>query len=126
MSYTAAHVVEFYAYLGKAEGSLGLHHTLIFDTVITNVGSSYNRHDGVFTVPVSGVTELMVNSDKKGGTRSDSHTVREDHSSSGCVVVEISQRDIVFIRTHPTSSSTGFILSDLTSYMSSFSGWLLK
>lgn len=119
-----------------------MHHTLIFDTVITNVGASYNKHDGVFTAPVSGVyvfswniysnydgnifTELMVNSDKKGGTRSDSHTVAEDHNSSHSVIVEVGQGDIVFIRTHPTISSTGNIISSSTSYQSSFSGWLLK
>uniref|UniRef100_A0A8W8J274 C1q domain-containing protein n=1 Tax=Magallana gigas TaxID=29159 RepID=A0A8W8J274_MAGGI len=136
------HVVAFYAYLSKSDGSLGLHHTLIFDTVITNVGSSYNHHDGVFTAPVSGVyvfnwniysgfhgdvvSELMVNSDRKGGIRSDSLTVTEDHGSSGSVVVDISQGDIVFIRTHSTHSPSGSLVSSPGLFESSFSGWRLQ
>lgn len=142
ISNIAAHAVAFYAYLSTSDRSLGLHHTLIFDTVITNVGGSYNQHDGVFTAPISGVyvfnwnlyssyhgdiiSELMVNSDRKGGRRSDSLTVTEDHSSSGRVVVDISQGDIVFIRTHTTHQLSGSLISTPGSYESSFSGWLLQ
>lgn len=129
--------------MGRKEPFPGLHYTVIFDTVITNVGSSYNRHDGVFTAPVSGVyvfnwnlyssyngdiiSELMVNSDKKGGRISDSHRSSEDHSSGGCAVVEIRQGDVVFIRTHDTHSysQSGEIISYPELYESSFSGWLL-
>lgn len=142
--YFVAHFVAFYAYLGKLEGPFDLQHTLIFDKLspMLEVGGSYNRHDGVFTASVSGVyvfswstysgyngdivSELMVNSERRGGIRSDNLTVREDHSSSGCIVVDLSQGDIVFIFTHPTSSSTGSIISYPGYYESSFSGWLLK
>lgn len=41
------------------------------------------------------VSYLMVNSDKKGSRRSESKTDDEDHISSGCVVIEIKQGDIV-------------------------------
>lgn len=112
-----------------------------FDTEVTNVGSAYNKHDGVFTAPTNGiyvfnwnlyssyhgdvVSELMVNSNSKGGKRSDSTTVNEDHSSSGCVVVALNHGDIVFIRTHLTSQQNGQIISKPGTYESSFSGWLL-
>ena len=35
--------VAFYAYLGKNEINIGLHHSLIFDVVITNLGNGYNK-----------------------------------------------------------------------------------
>ncbi|XP_061195666.1 complement C1q-like protein 4 [Saccostrea echinata] len=137
----SAHVVAFYAYMSANEPNPGKHHTVIFNTVITNVGSSYNHHDGVFTAPTNGVyvfswnlysqfhgliaSELMVNSASKGGRLSDSRSVSEDHSSSGTLVVEISQGDIVYIRTHQTLSISGNINSYPSSYQSSFCGWLL-
>ena len=71
------------------------------------------------------VSELMVNSNSKGCRRSDSSTVNEDHSSSGCVVVALNHGDIVFIRTHLTSQQNGQIISKPGTYESSFSGWLL-
>lgn len=46
----------FYAYLSQSESTPGLHHTVMFDTVITNVGATYNRHDGIFTAPDTGFT----------------------------------------------------------------------
>ncbi|XP_056017323.1 complement C1q-like protein 4 [Ostrea edulis] len=132
--------IAFYAYLSKGESAIQ-HHGVTFDTVITNVGAAYNHHDGVFTAPTNGVyvfnwnlyssyhgdlvSELMVNSAKKGGRRSDSLRVEEDHSSSGTVVVQINQGDVVYVRMHPTASITGYIISSSGSYQSSFSGWLL-
>lgn len=41
----------------------------------------------------------MVNSDKKSSRHSESKTDDEDHISSGCVVIEIKQGDIVYVRT---------------------------
>lgn len=136
------HAIAFYAYLNGPVRSPGFHQTLIFRTVITNVGGSYNRHTGVFTAPVSGVyvfnwniyscfkgditSELMVNSSRKGGRRSDSRITNEDHSSNGCIVVNIRKGDVVFIRIHPTHTLKGSIISYPGLYESSFSGWLLK
>lgn len=138
----ADHAIAFYAYLSDSVRSPCVHQTLIFRTVITNVGGSYNRHSGVFTAPVSGVyvfnwniysgfwgditSELMVNSSRKGGRRSDSRVTKEDHSSSGCIVVNIKKGDVVFIRIHPKHTLKGSIISSPGVYESSFSGWLLK
>ena len=128
--------------MSQSDTSPGQHHTMVFDTEVTNVGSAYNKHDGVFTAPTNGIyvfnwnlyssyhgdviSELMVNSDKKGARRSDSATVNEDHSSSGCVVVALNHGDIVFVRTHPTFQHSGSIISSPNLYESSFSGWLLS
>lgn len=136
------HAIAFYAYLSDSVRSPCVHQTLIFRTVITNVGGSYNRHSGVFTAPVSGVyvfnwniysgfrgditSELMVNSSRKGGRRSDSRVTNEDHSSSGCIVVNIKKGDVVFIRMHPKHTLKGGIISYPGLYESTFSGWLLK
>ncbi|XP_053400795.1 multimerin-2-like [Mercenaria mercenaria] len=46
--------------------NLGVHHTVIFDKVISNFGSAYHPHSGIFLAPVKGVyvfsVNLMVNS----------------------------------------------------------------
>jgi hypothetical protein len=68
--------------MSNVEGNPSQHHTMIFDTVITNAGGAYNQHDGIFTAPTNGVyvftwnlyssyhgdivSELMVNSTPKG------------------------------------------------------------
>ena len=135
------HAVAFYAFLNHVESSPSKHHTVIFDNVVTNIESAYSPNTGVFTAPINGVfvfnwnlysgyrgvliSNLMVNSDNKGGRRSDSTTSDEDHSSSGCLVVALHQGDEVFVITHSTHSIKGPIISYPGFYESSFSGWLL-
>lgn len=135
------HVVAFYAFLSQSDNTPGQHHTVIFDTEITNIGSAYSPNTGVFTAPMTGVfvfnwnlysgyrgdlvSNLMVNSDNKGDRRSDNAIVDEDHSSSGCVVVALNQGDEVYVITHSTHSIKGPIISYPRLYESSFSGWLL-
>lgn len=95
--------------------------------ITTNDGHSYNQNEGVFKAPVSRdyvfngnlysslngdvVSELMVNSDTMGGSRSVSETDDGDHISSDCVVVEIRQGDIVYGRTLSTHELQGVFIS---------------
>jgi hypothetical protein len=46
-----SYTVAFYAYLGKNELNIALHHSFIFDVVIANLGNGYNKHTGAFIVP---------------------------------------------------------------------------
>ena len=46
--------VAFTASLSQNINGLGIHQTIVFDDVTINVGDSYNRHNGMFVVPVSG------------------------------------------------------------------------
>lgn len=137
----AAHSVAFHAFMSQPDASTDLGQTMVFDTVLTNAGSSYNQRDGVFTAPTAGVyvfhwvtysqhqgdviTELVINSVSRGCSRSDSHTLDEHHASSGLVVLHVSQGDLVSVRTHSVWHSIGKVMSFDDYYRSSFSGWLL-
>ncbi|KAL3848260.1 hypothetical protein ACJMK2_019129 [Sinanodonta woodiana] len=35
--------------------NLGMHHTIIFDSVVTNIGAGYHAHTGIFIAPVHGL-----------------------------------------------------------------------
>ena len=51
----------FSAYIGSSQSNVtgnGTAYVVIFDTVITNVSSSYNNSTGIFTVPVTGVYQF--------------------------------------------------------------------
>lgn len=67
-------------------------------------------------------TQLVRNSEVLGEVVADSSHEYEFHSATGVVVVQLSEGDEVFIRTHPTDASTGHIISR-PGYRSSFSGW---
>lgn len=136
-----AHIVAFHAYLSSPDGSTDKSHTIVFDTVITNAGTAYNKQDGLFTAPSEGVyvfnwvvysqhqgdviTELVVNAFSRGCSRADSHTLDEHHSASGTVVVHLAQGDVVSVKTHSVWASVGGVMSFTDYYKSSFSGWLL-
>ncbi|XP_062596631.1 cerebellin-1-like [Saccostrea cucullata] len=133
--------VAFSAYMSANEGTVGAGHTLIFHSLVTNVGNHYNKHTGVFTSPDSGVyvftwtiivdnhdyirTELVVNSSTVGTMYTSAYDVNNDRTTTGVVVVQINQGDVVFIRTNHTSGSVGTIISIPDVLRSTFSGWKL-
>ncbi|XP_062611248.1 cerebellin-3-like [Saccostrea cucullata] len=132
--------VAFYSYLTHHESNPGHHQTIVFDSVITNVGGNYNRHTGTFFCPANGVytfswtlycsagghiySEIVVNSNAVGAMRCSGEGANTYRHTTSVVVVEINQGDAVYIRTHPTSSLSGYLPSGST-YRSSFSGWKL-
>ncbi|XP_062611241.1 uncharacterized protein LOC134273081 [Saccostrea cucullata] len=130
--------VAFYSYLSHDEDSLGHHQTIIFDNVITNVGGNYNRHTGTFFCPMDGVytfswtlycssggyftSEIVVNSNAVGAMFCSAQGATNIRHTTGVVVVEINQGDVVYIRTHPNNGLSGPLRSHST-YRSSFTGW---
>ncbi|XP_048762130.1 complement C1q-like protein 2 isoform X2 [Ostrea edulis] len=136
---TSEGAVAFYAYMSTSLINPSMHHTLIFETAITNVGNGYHPNTGVFIVPESGLyvftwvmrmwsnaihgTELMVNRAVMGSVFLVSHTT-SDHSVTGVVVVHVSQGDDVFVRTQGDNNG-GNIGSDYHG-KSSFAGWKIN
>lgn len=54
-------VVAFSATIKKVRvDNVGLHQNIVFSDVITNIGNSYNNHQGVFVAPVSGLYMFAV------------------------------------------------------------------
>ena len=141
LSVAATNVIAFYAYMGQTEVHPGPHHTIIFDVPVTNIGNGYNHFSGIFSVPSSGVyvfswtigdssggsifTELVVNKDVVGGILTQSMFTADRFTTTGLVVKEVSESDVVYVRT----SSTGGIHGDIQSLnpvqRTSFSGWRL-
>lgn len=88
-------MIAFYAYMTANMATLSRQHTLIFSTVTSNLGSAYNKHDGIFTTPSDGYyiftwtivsghhsytcTEIVMNSSPMGSIVSDSNSVNEHH-----------------------------------------------
>lgn len=72
------------------------------------------------------VSELMVNLDTMGGSRSDSETDEEGYISSVCLVVKTRQRDIVSVRTLSTHELQSAFIRYLCVYESSFSGSIIS
>ncbi|CAG2200798.1 C1QL [Mytilus edulis] len=101
--------VAFHARLSKNE-TPAKHHTIIFDVINTNSGKGYNKFSGVFTAPVDGVVfpEAVSGCDYTG--------------SSTVSVVELAQGDVTFVRTSPTYTPAGTIVSNGNMW-TSFAGW---
>lgn len=114
--------------------------TIHFDTIVTNIGNHYNKHSGIFTAPQHGVyvftwniycntggyifSQLVVNSNVVGAMFSSGEGASNIRNSTGIVVVEVNQGDIVFVRIHPTGNHSGNLNSN-PDWRSSFNGWKL-
>lgn len=128
----------FNAYMSTDQSAPGRKQTLIFDRVPVNLGNGYNKHDGIFTAPATGYyvfswtiacdvhgriyTELIQNSNSVGAIVTNSEEINDVHQTTGLVVANINQGDVIHIRTSITGSTIGAIKSDSTR-RSSFSGW---
>lgn len=132
--------VAFHAYMSHHEENVGHHQTIIFDQVITDAGGNYNRHTGVFTSPSQGAyafswtlyclgegyfnSELVANSNVVGALFCSGEGATGIRHTTGVVVININQGDVVFVRTHPTGTVIGKVYSTISS-RSSFTGWKL-
>ncbi|CAG2195126.1 unnamed protein product [Mytilus edulis] len=132
--------IAFYAYLSQNEYNIGTHHGLVFDAVVTNYGSGYNKHIGAFVAPQSGVYVLTLTIFPGRGTLTSVHILRNSDvvgdifadmrgtnvqtlsGSTGIVVVTMNKGDSASVRTSSTHQSTGMILSD-PNMKTSFAGW---
>nr|XP_011427276.2 heavy metal-binding protein HIP [Crassostrea gigas] len=131
--------VAFYAYLSTHDTtSSAIHHIIVFDKVITNVGNAYHPHSGTFIAPRSGlyvftwtirqhgtsyhVTEFLVDNNIVNVIYMDPGNVMSG-SVTGTVVVHVNQGDDVLVRTG-SNSNNGQIISD-NSGRSAFAGWNL-
>lgn len=135
---TPSDAIGFYAIMSKQTDNPGDVHTLIFDTVLTDVGNGYNRHTGVFTAPVGGLyaftwslrltgnvyysAQLYVNNSVRGSAYLNA-SEGGNETVGGTSVVLLNTGDNVFIQTfsyHPER-----IVSNSLRY-STFGGWLIK
>jgi hypothetical protein len=137
---SAAGLVAFHAHLSHdITHSLSVGHVLNFDVISLNRGLGYKAFDGIFIVPTSGTyvftwsttssergnvfTQLMKNSAAIGSIYSDSVGTGEWDSSTGTVVVDVTQGDHVYVRIG--RATAGVVASDLYS-RTTFSGWILN
>lgn len=124
----------FYAYVSRDLNNPGGGHTIVFDVEMTNFKNGYNKHTGVFTVPVDGLysltwvtrvecsksytSQLHVNKRIVGST----FAYCGYNTVTGNAVVQLRKGDVVFVR---TLSGSGKIRSNEYG-RTSFSGVLVK
>lgn len=100
------------------EANPGPDHTLIFRSVVTNIGNHYNQHNGMFTCPSYGVyafswtivvgdyigTQLVVNSKVVGAMYTTAFHLDDIQTSTGMAIVEVNQGDVVYVRVNSDTS----------------------
>ena len=128
----------FSAYVSTYETDLSKDHIIKFDSIVTNVGSHYNQHSGMFTATEQVVyvfswnlyggtggyiySQLVVNSNVVGAMFTTAQGAGNIRSTTGIVVVLVNAGDVVYVRIHPTKSPSCNLYSH-PDYRSSFSGW---
>ena len=128
----------FSAYVSVHETDISKDHTIKFDTIVTNIGSHYNRHSGMFIAPEQGVyvfswklyctaggyfySQLVVNSNVVGAMYTSDQGANNIRTTTGVVVVQVNAGDVAYVRTHPTNTHLYNLYSD-PDWRSSFSGW---
>ena len=126
--------------MSTSEIDISQDHTIKFDSIVTNVGSHYNQHSGMFTAPEQGVyvfswnlyctpggyfySQLVVNSNVVGAMLSSAEGATSYRVTTGIVVVQVKAGDVVYVRAHPMKSYKGNLRSN-PAYRSSLSGWKL-
>lgn len=128
--------IGFFACVGAVDlVNLGDKHTIIFDKVITNEGSAYHEHTGVFTAPVKGLyvfhlsamaTEgrdqylsFMVDGNLINGAYPDGHGTQTYQTTGSHWVLKLWPGSEVWVQTgRPNSALHG-------NCFSAFSGFLL-
>uniref|UniRef100_UPI002ED55183 complement C1q-like protein 4 n=1 Tax=Saccostrea cuccullata TaxID=36930 RepID=UPI002ED55183 len=136
-------IVAFYAYLStNSAPNLSVHHLIVYDVVHINRGNGYNKGDGIFIAPVTGVyalhfsvciaknrgfswvpLQLTLNSNVLGATFEEGLDSNVgNHCSSGLAISDVNAGDHVFIRTQQATSG---IIHSSSVGRTTFSGWLL-
>lgn len=129
--------VAFHAYLSTStQSGLRQHHTLVFDSVRVNKGNGYNKGDGIFVVPQTGVyvftwsvtvqvnawasVEIVVNGEVIGSAFADGNGAWDQ--GSGIVLEEVNTGDHVFLRMQENGINA---VNSNARGRTTFSGWKL-
>lgn len=130
----------FYAVINSGAIPLNAKSTLVFETVILNVGGHYNNNDGVFVAPREGyylfswtvtidhndyaVTELVVEN-KIISTAGETGTENNNRSASMTALCRMQKDEHAFIRT--TSYGSTNVFYSINRYpQTSFLGMLVQ
>ncbi|XP_062586363.1 complement C1q-like protein 4 isoform X2 [Saccostrea cucullata] len=134
----------FYSYNFKA---LTIGTTLVFDSVVTNLGNGYNKRTGIFTAPSSGVytftwtvntaglhvagqsgqygemnASIKQNGVTRGSIKADSESENNDEAATGFVVLSLKAGDEIQVVSDKLNGQ-GSIYSDKKYGRTTFSGF---
>ncbi|CAG2241422.1 C1QL [Mytilus edulis] len=135
------HTTAFYAYMGGALTTQDQDRTLIFNIVKTNIHDAYNPHNGIFTVPFTGVYGFTF-SVREDGSSYGSYEIMNNGVPVGSaigivegtniqqqvirtVIISADKGNEISVRTHSSLPHHGLILSN-THGRSMFAGWLIS